>query len=63
MADQYTREGNSQMAQRKYAESIDITPQIAYEFITALRKLEVEYYVAPYEADAQLAYLYLTGKV
>ena len=51
------------MAQRKYAESIDITPQIAYEFITALRKLEVEYYVAPYEADAQLAYLYLTGKV
>ena len=63
MADTFVREGNMQMAQRKYAESIDITPQIAYEFITALRKLEVEYYVAPYEADAQLAYLYLTKKV
>lgn len=63
MADNYVREGNMAMAQRKYAESIDITPLIAFEFITALRKLEVEYYVAPYEADAQLAYLYLTGKV
>lgn len=52
MADNYAREGNLQLAQRKYAESIDITPQIAYEFITALRKMEVEYYVAPYEADA-----------
>ena len=51
------------MAQRKYAESIDITPQIAFEFIAALRKLEVEYYVAPYEADSQLAYLFLTGRV
>ena len=30
MADQYVREGNTQMAQRKYAESIDITPQISY---------------------------------
>jgi len=26
MADAFVREGNMQMAQRKYAESIDITP-------------------------------------
>jgi exonuclease 1 len=24
--------------------------------------MEVEYYVAPYEADAQLAYMYITGR-
>ena len=50
------------MAQRKYAESVDITPEMASEFIQILKTLSVEYYVAPYEADAQLAYLYLTGK-
>lgn len=40
------------MAQRKYAESIDITPEMAYEFINILKEKQIEYYVAPYEADA-----------
>ena len=31
---------------------------MAFEVICKLREEEVEYYVAPYEADAQLAYLY-----
>mmetsp|Transcript_10021 Transcript_10021/g.15209 ORF Transcript_10021/g.15209 Transcript_10021/m.15209 type:complete len:155 (-) Transcript_10021:1751-2215(-) len=31
---------------------------MAHSFILALQMLKVEYYVAPYEADAQLAYLY-----
>ena len=36
---------------------------MAHSFILALRELNIEYYVAPYEADAQLAYLYITGAV
>ena len=31
---------------------------MAFEVIVLLRKHDIEYYVAPYEADAQLAYLY-----
>ena len=37
---------------KKYGESIDITPQIAHTLIKVLQGLDVEYYVAPYEADA-----------
>jgi hypothetical protein len=36
---------------------------MAHAFILALKELKVEYYVAPYEADAQLAYLFHTGHV
>jgi exonuclease-1 len=50
------------MAQRKYAEAVDITPEMAFEFITLLKQQNVEYYVAPYEADAQLAYMFKTGR-
>jgi exonuclease 1 len=51
------------MAMRKFSESVDITSEMAYAFIMVLKDLNVEYYVAPYEADAQLAYFYLTKKV
>ena len=37
---------------RKFAEAVDITPEMAYKFIQLLKQLNVEYYVAPYEADA-----------
>lgn len=51
------------MAIKEFSKSIDITPQIAHSFILALRELKVEYYVAPFEADAQLAYLFHTNNV
>ena len=41
----------------KKIEGFDITPEFAYEFIKILKAYNIEYYVAPYEADAQLAYL------
>ena len=56
------RQGNGMMAQRKFSEAVDITPEIAFEFIQVLKSMEVEYYVAPYEADAQLAYMYKSGR-
>lgn len=61
-AEEYQRKGNSAMANRKWCEALDITPEIAHAFIQLLRNLKIEFYVAPYEADAQLAHLFLTGR-
>ena len=44
-------------------QSVDVTPRMALEFIKALRKNGVKYVVAPYEADAQLAFLDMNGLV
>jgi len=41
----------------KKIESFDVTPEFTYYFIKILNIYNIEYYVAPYEADAQLAYL------
>ena len=51
-AQEYLQSGDEKMAMRKFSESIDITPKMALTLILALRELKVEYYVAPYEADA-----------
>lgn len=52
------------MANKFYALALDITPRIAHSLIQCLKHplLDVEFYVAPYEADAQLAYLFKTGQ-
>ena len=42
--------------------SIDITPKMAHTLILCLIEHNVEYVVAPYEADAQLAYLFKSGQ-
>ena len=55
--------GKIEEAQSKMIEGVDINPQMAYEFIKILRQKHIEYYVAPYEADAQLAYLSKAGLV
>ena len=41
--------------------AVDVTPEMAKHFIDELKKIGVQYVVAPYEADAQLAYLERTG--
>jgi exonuclease-1 len=55
--------GDKTKACEYFQTSIDITPEMAYEWIKVLRKEGVEYVVAPYEADAQLAYLSKQGIV
>ena len=42
--------------------TVDITPEMANMVIQSVKALNVECIVAPYEADAQLTHLYLTGK-
>ena len=46
---------------KKLVDSIDISPDIANRLILELKKRGIDYIVAPYEADAQLAYLSRTG--
>lgn len=49
--------GDRAAAQDCFQRATEITHEMARELIKELRKLNVEYYVAPYEADAQLAWL------
>ncbi|CAL8126035.1 unnamed protein product [Orchesella dallaii] len=57
LARKYLQEGNRKGAWECFTRCVDITPAMAREFIKELRRLKIDYVVAPYEADAQLAYL------
>ena len=59
----YWAEGNKKKAFECFQSCIDVTPEMAHIFIQALKQLKVQYVVAPYEADAQLAYLEKEGLV
>jgi len=48
-------------AQLELQKAVDVTPVMARELIEELKRLEVPYVVAPYEADSQLAYLEKQG--
>ncbi|KAG9098530.1 Rad2 nuclease [Ceratobasidium sp. 370] len=56
-------QGQHGQAYEHYKKCVDITPQMAYQLIKSLRAEGVSYVVAPYEADAQLAYLEREGIV
>ena len=47
----------------EFQKSIDVTPYMARQLIEELKKLDIQYVVAPYEADAQLAYLEKKGMI
>jgi exonuclease 1 len=51
------QKGNNEAAAKKLQQAIDVTPAMAHDLIVVLRKWNVHYVMAPYEADAQLAYL------
>ena len=57
------REGNRAAAGDHFAKAVDITPQLAHTVQAASSLLGVEIIVAPYEADAQLAFLSRNGYV
>ncbi|KAI0266510.1 PIN domain-like protein [Gloeopeniophorella convolvens] len=61
--DALAAQGKHTQAREYYCKCVDVTPQMAYQLIKALRAEDVPYIVAPYEADAQLAYLERTGIV
>jgi len=55
--------GDLAQANKKYVEGVEITKEMIHLFIRQLKQLNVEYVVAPYESDAQLAFLYKQGLI
>ncbi|KAE8250947.1 hypothetical protein A4X13_0g4231 [Tilletia indica] len=53
--------GEKEQARDLFSKCLDISPAIAYQLIKVLRREKVSYIVAPYEADAQLAYMEKEG--
>ncbi|CAI9295459.1 unnamed protein product [Lactuca saligna] len=51
------KEGNINAATEMFQRAISITPSMAHQLIEILNSENIEFVVAPYEADAQLAYL------
>ncbi|NXG27317.1 EXO1 Exonuclease, partial [Dromaius novaehollandiae] len=60
---QLLREGKLSEARECFGRSVNVTHFMAHEVIKAARTQGVDCIVAPYEADAQLAYLNKTGMV
>ena len=52
-----------EQANECFRKAVDIKPSMAHQLILQLQKEGIEYVVAPYEADAQLAHLARTGYV
>ncbi|XP_045825675.1 exonuclease 1 isoform X1 [Trifolium pratense] len=55
--------GNSKAAYECYQKAVDISPLIARELIQVLKQENVQYIVAPYEADAQMTFLAVSRQV
>ncbi|KAI1438085.1 hypothetical protein GGR50DRAFT_641390 [Xylaria sp. CBS 124048] len=53
--------GKPAQAHQELQKAIDVTPEMARHLIEALKKADIPYVVAPYEADAQLVYLERQG--
>ncbi|TLS24084.1 hypothetical protein PpBr36_08302 [Pyricularia pennisetigena] len=55
--------GKPAQAYLEFQKAIDVTPEMARHLIEELKKIDVPYVVAPYEADAQMVYLERNGYV
>ncbi|CAN1266911.1 Exonuclease 1 [Linum perenne] len=56
------KEGDASSAREFFQRAVNITPSMAHQLIQILKSKRVEFVVAPYEADAQLAYLSSLGE-
>ncbi|KAI7546993.1 PIN domain-like protein, partial [Hortaea werneckii] len=57
------RMGRVSQAHLELQKSVDVTPIMAKELIEELKRMDVPYIVAPYEADSQMAYLEASGVI
>jgi exonuclease-1 len=55
------RVGKISQAQLELQKAVDVTPEMARAFIEELKASNVQYIVAPYEADSQMVYLEKKG--
>lgn len=63
LANDLLKAGKSSLAAQEFQKCVDITPEMASTLIHELKKLDIPYVVAPYEADAQLVYLEQQGLI
>lgn len=59
----FLQAGKQSLAEQEFQKAIDVTPEMARHFIEELKKMDIKYVVAPYEADPQLVYLEKRGLV
>ncbi|KAJ5816488.1 XPG/RAD2 endonuclease [Penicillium robsamsonii] len=57
------RKGRTPEAYQEFQKAVDVTPYMARELIEELKQMNVQYVVAPYEADAQLVYMEQQGDI
>jgi exonuclease 1 len=57
------RAGKMTQAHQELQKAVDVTPLMARHLIEELKRMNIQYVVAPYEADAQLAYLEAKGVI
>jgi len=62
-AEQLEASGDLQGAEAYYQKSISITFQMVMNCVAALKQNNVQYIIAPYEGDSQLAYMFTSGMV
>ena len=55
--------GKVSQAHFELQKAVDVTPEMAKQFIDELKRHKIQYVVAPYEADAQLVYLERKGLI
>lgn len=63
LANDLMKAGKHAAATSEFQKCVDITPEMASTLIQELKKLDIPYVVAPYEADAQLVYLERKGLI
>ncbi|KAJ5711725.1 hypothetical protein N7488_005881 [Penicillium malachiteum] len=59
----FQRKGRMTEAYQEFQKAVDVTPYMARQLIEELKKMNVQYVVAPYEADPQMVYLEQQGVV
>lgn len=57
------QQGSKVAAMEFYQRAVDITPEIANALVQELKARNIKFVIAPYEADAQCAYLAINGFV
>ena len=61
LANEYLEQGEISKATKCFNKCVDVTSAMALELIKVCRVQNIDCIVAPFEADAQLAYLALKG--
>ena len=58
VAEELLANGEIIKANRKFNEAVEIDSMMVYKLILVLKSIDVQFIVAPYEADSQLAYMF-----